>query len=193
MSEKNEPLIIQSRQRWYDLHPTVSKSVKLLETFPMEVQKLIGEAIIRLAERQCRASDIMTDLRSLGPEKVLGIFKSKNKRRTYDADVTVHQAMNYLYALPEEERERIAEQIISLVSVIYDYLKLCQSYNTTTTPAEVRTLVERFILEGTQGGVIQLDAYRSSYRRARGPMPVARQDESLTEDAAGMRIREERM
>jgi len=115
-----------SKKRWYDQQSTVSQSVRLMESFPSEFQIALGESIIELAETQCDIEELMGQLRSLGPEKVLSLFKSKGKRRASDQLPAVHQAMNYLLVLPEGARIFIANHIIGIVDYLYEYFKICK-------------------------------------------------------------------
>lgn len=210
------------RQRWYDLDHTVSKSITLLETFPEAIQQAICDAIIRLAERYCQADELMSNLRSLGPDKVLGIFKSKNKRRSYDSNITVHQAMNYLYILSPEDRQLIANQVIALVNCIYGYLKSCKHHAVDADLQHVQRLITAFIAEGITGvsqlmQEIEVDLVRAArlnqlnakwlvtadddlnetasaaLNAANKQSPLIPQnDEALTEDEWGLRIRDDK-
>lgn len=126
-----------SKKRWHDQQPTVARSVKLLEVFPPEFQGLLGETITTLAEKHCKARELMANLRSLGPEKVLSIFKSKSKRRSFDQQPAVHQAMSYMFILPDKERLYIAGHIIVLVGQVVEYFKFSI---TEGTPAYFSTV-----------------------------------------------------
>lgn len=178
-------------QRWYDKHKTVSKSVKLLETFPADIQDIIAEGIVRLAIRECHANELMADLRSLGPEKVLGIFKSKNKRRSYDVNSTVHNAMNYLFILSEENRLFIAGQVIEIVNFIYDYLKDCQKFKAPANPEEVAQITHAYIETGPEEAKKLLASIHERFNTKLNQKLIGN-EEWLTEDQKGMKIREER-
>lgn len=131
--------------RWYEQQPVVSKSVSLLESFPPEFQVSLGETIIELAEKHCSAKDLMNNLRSLGPEKVLSIFKSKSKQRKTDQVQEVHQAMNYMLILPDKDRLYIAEQIIEVVGQLFEYFKFCKANSTSPNPVVVSELCTAYI------------------------------------------------
>ena len=110
--ENSQPKAFQ--KRWYDQYDRIAHSIGLIEEFPPPFQRVLGESIIAIAENQCQVKNLMGELRELGPEKVLGLFKSKNKQRKYDSLPEVHQGINYMYILPDEERLLIAEQLIEL-------------------------------------------------------------------------------
>ncbi|HEY9685483.1 MAG TPA: hypothetical protein V6C52_00760 [Coleofasciculaceae cyanobacterium] len=179
-----------SYQRWYDKHQTVSKSVKLLETFPEEIQVIISEGIVRLAIRECQANELMDNLRSLGPEKVLGIFKSKNKRRSYDNNSTVHQAMNYLYIMTDENRLFIAGQVIEIVNFIYEYLKECKKFKMSAQLEDVSSITQAYIESGSDEARRLLAGIQQRFTSKVSERSVGN-DEFLSEDQKGLKIRED--
>lgn len=151
--------------RWYDRQPVVSKSVSLLENFPPEYQAALGETIIELAEKHCSAKDLMNNLRSLGPEKVLSIFKSKSKQRKTDNVQQMHQAMNYMLILPDEDRAYIAGQIIEVVGHVFEYFKHCKDQGVSPSALVVGELCGAYIRRefGTlQDFLAQLEAQNAS-------------------------------
>lgn len=180
----------QQTQRWYDRHKTVSKSVKLLETFPLEIQAIIADGIVMLAERECQAHELLANLRSLGPEKVLGIYKSKNRRRSYDRNSTVHEAMNYLYILSEENRLFIANQVIELVNFIYDYLKSCRQYKLDARTDDVAELTKTYIESGAADAQQLLEQLQQRFSTS--ITEAITKGEELFNGEAGMKIRDER-
>jgi hypothetical protein len=135
------------KKRWYDQQATVSKSITLLETFPSDFQTILGESIIELAENEFNINEMMAELRSLGPEKVLSLFKSKSKRRATDQVSQVHRAMNYMFVLPEGPRIFIATHIIGIVSYFYEYFKMCKQEGIQPS-ANVARQVCRAYLQG---------------------------------------------
>jgi hypothetical protein len=139
--------ITPPKKRWYDRQQTISRSVTLLESFPAEFQIILGESIIDIAENQCRVNEVMAELRSLGPEKVLSIFKSKSKQRNLDAHQEVHQAMNYLYILSDGDRIYIANHIIALVSYFFEYFKICKTEGVQPS-ANIARQVSKAYLQG---------------------------------------------
>ena len=179
-----------AQKRWYDQHSTISKSIRLMETFPPEIQDILAEGIIRLAARECQAKEMMVNLRSLGPEKVLGIFKSKNKRRAYDKNLSIHQAMNYLFILSEENRLFIAHQVIDIVNFIYGYLQDCKSYQTVSSVDDIAQLTNVYIDAGAQEAQ---QLFEKIHERLNDNITrvVLQHDEMVIEGSAGLRVREE--
>ena len=136
-----------SKKRWYDQQATVSKSISLIETFPQEFQVILGESILSLAEDRCQVKELMAELKSLGPEKVLSLFKSKSKRRSYDSQQELHQAMNYMYVLPDESRIYIATHVIEMANYLYEYFKICKEGGVQPS-ANIARQVTKGYLEG---------------------------------------------
>src|SRR5690606_18151945 len=104
-----------SYKRWYDRQPRLSQAVRLMMLFPDEVKSIISDGIMLLANREFQVSEQMNSFRTLGSEKILGLYKSKNKRREYDQNELLHKAMNYLYILSEKNQDFMAEHILQLV------------------------------------------------------------------------------
>lgn len=170
--EANEPRRDSSSppyQRWYDKQQTVSKSVRLLETFPMEYQEVLGDTMIRLAEKHCQVGELLENLRKLGPEKVLSLFKAKSKGRGYDQNETVHKAMNYLYVLPEKERIFIATQVIEVVGYLFEYFSICRETGQPTSRDVVQGLSTAFVRGQLKDTVEHLARFYPSMILPNGP------------------------
>ena len=155
--------------RWYDRQQTLSKSVKLLEAFPIAYQEILGEAIISLASKHGNAHELMVNLRVLGPEKVLNLFKAKSKSRSYDRNETVHKAMNYLYVLPDEGRVFIATQVIEVIEHLYEYFSICRETGQAPDKAVVQSLSQAYIQGQLQDTVEHLTQFYPSMNLPNGP------------------------
>jgi hypothetical protein len=184
MAEQDQPEL----RRWYDLDPTVSKAVRLLESFPSDIQTLISEGALRLAEQECRINELMANLRSLGPEKVLGIHKSKNKRRAYDQNLAVHHAMNALYALSQVNRQLIGERVLDLMNCILEYIRVCKGYEIDPSVEEVGAIAQAYVELGPEEAKALLQYLE---KRFKNKLNRVTKDELLREDSQGMRVREE--
>lgn len=180
--------------RWYDQDPTLSKSVHLIGTFPNEIQGIVAEAIMRLAERECNIKELLENLRSLGPDKVLGMYKSKNKRRKYDGNGTVHQALNYMFILSDSNRLFMAGKIIEIVNHIYDYLRICKTFRRLPDPGDIQAVVNAYLELGGVHATRLLHTIAQNLKEEVALAPIA-EDEALAvaEDTQGMKIREDRI
>src|SRR5690242_14856760 len=91
-------------KRWYDRQPKLSQAFKLIILLPDEVRSIISESLMLIANREFNANERENSFRTLGHDKILGLHKSKNKRREYDQNELLHKAMNYLYILSDDNQ-----------------------------------------------------------------------------------------
>ncbi len=137
-------------KRWYDRHPKLSQSVKLMIILPDEIQSILSEGIMILANKEFCVNEKVNSFKTLGADKVLGLHKSKNKRREYDKNPQLHKAMNYLYILSEENQDSMADHIVSLVSYIQEYLKSCYQFQSDPSIEDVAEITTLYISRGTR-------------------------------------------
>jgi len=137
-------------RRFYDQDPTVAQAVSLLLMFPPELQTVIAKAFAAIAERDFNMLEIMKEFRSLGTAKVLALHMSKQKKRAYDQDPLVHQAMNYLMLMESRSRQRIAERILVLVGHIQEYLTNCKTFNVAPSTQTVEKIADVYVQFGTE-------------------------------------------
>lgn len=98
--------------RWYDRIPELSQAVRMMEVAPKSHQQAIASAIVGSLQMNQIIQRAEHGLKKLGSEKVLGLMKSKGKRRWYDQDPTVHLAFNYLYLMDDLMRHETAVKMI---------------------------------------------------------------------------------
>ncbi len=150
-------------KRWYDQDNRVSTAVHMIMKFPPEMQSIICRGIYLLAEKEFRANELITEFKTLGTEKVLAMYKSKEKKRTYDANPNVHKAMNYLYLLSEQNRNLMATHILSLMSVMQEYLQICQNARQAPKAGEVEELTDSYVANGIQAAKSMLAELEKVY------------------------------
>ena len=108
-------------KRWYDKDKKMAEVLKIIKTLPPYEQQEFSVSLYQLAN-MVRKSKTETNMVgdtefSIGKNKVLGLYKSFNKRRWYDNDLSLASAMNSLSTLPMEECTNIAEGILNNVSI----------------------------------------------------------------------------
>src|SRR5436853_556626 len=123
----------QTYKRWYDRQPKLSQAFKLIIILPDEVRSIISESMILLANREFDSNDPTQSFKTLGSEKVMGLHKSKSKRREYDQNELLHKAMNYLYILSDANQDFMAEHILKMVDYIQKYLGACREFKAEPT------------------------------------------------------------
>lgn len=136
--------------RWYDSRPKMSQSARLLFALPDEIKSIISEALLVIADREFRHDEKVRHVRSLGREKVMGLHKSKNRRREYDENPHLHQAMNYLYILSEDNREFMAEHILKMMRYIQYHLETCQITQVVPQIEDLAAITNTYVNSGDE-------------------------------------------
>ncbi|MBX2860335.1 MAG: hypothetical protein KTR14_03815 [Vampirovibrio sp.] len=139
---------MKEKSRFYEKDPLVNQAVEALFSFPPAFQSIIAEGLAEIAERECRANELAEQLKSLGTDKVMALYKSKRKGRTYDQNPQTHKMMNYLMLLSEENRQLMARETLQLMSCIQDYLSLCKEYESQTSAEAMQTLTGTYTGHG---------------------------------------------
>jgi hypothetical protein len=137
----------KSFKRWYERQPKLALAVKLLIKLPDEIRSILGDTMMLLANKEFEATKYIEG-RSLGGEKVLGLYKSKNKRREYDQNETLHKAMNYLYILSEENQDFMADHILKLLEYVQKYFASCQEFKAEPSLEDVATIANMYVESG---------------------------------------------
>jgi hypothetical protein len=186
MDEHNTPKKVQ---RWYDKDETVAKSVNLLKDFPEEFQSILGETLIELADKHANAKELMANLRALGPDKVLAIFKAKSRQRFYDANEQVHEAMNHMYIVPDEDRVAIAKQAVEVTEHFNEYFEICKSEGRKPNPEVVAQLGATYLrgeLNDLRQCVTKIEKALNSQQRESIEVP---DDTSVHSSQQGMKVK----
>lgn len=150
-------------KRWYDRHTRLAQGVKLLILLPDEVKTIISEAMIALANKEFNALEQENNFRTMGGEKIMGLHKSKNRRREYDVNETLHKAMNYLYLLSDEGQDFMSDHILNMVKYIQDYFAACKEFKVESDPEDVARLTDAYVSSGKEGVERFLKALREEF------------------------------
>jgi hypothetical protein len=149
--------------RWYDRQPKLSLACKLLFRFSDEIKSLISEAVLIIIVREFKQNKKPEQVRTLGGEKILGLHKSKNRRREYDVNPHLHQAMNEIYLLSEGDRDFMAEHILSMVHYIQHYLQTHQIIKTQASLEEVPSSTCVYLQSGNPSATLFLKHLRLEF------------------------------
>ena len=184
----------QTHKRWYDRQPRLAQGVRMLFLFPSEVKSIVSEATVLIANREFQDTEELQSFRTLGTDKILGLHKSKNKRREYDQNELLHKAMNYLYILSNENQDFMAEHILKMVQYIQDYLSACKAFQTEPSVEEVAQVTAAYV----EGGAPEAEAllaklreefYQKMLNRTDTLPPVDFLTDIMQDDLMGMKIR----
>lgn len=135
----------------------------MLTLLPDDVKTIISEAMITLANREFNISDQENAFRTLGSEKVMALHKSKNRRREYDVNETLHKAMNYLYMLSDESQDFMSEHILEMVKFIQEYFATCKEFQVPSEPEHVAKVTDTYVNSGSEGVKKFLKALRDEF------------------------------
>jgi hypothetical protein len=150
-------------KRWYDRQPKLAQGVRMLILLPDEIRTIIGEALIALANNEFDVNKHSAALRTLGNEKIIGLHKSKNRRREYDDNETLHKAMNYLYLLSDQGQDFMADHILKMMKHITLYFSACVEFQVNSNPEEIATLAATYVSSGDAGVAQFLDMLREEF------------------------------
>jgi hypothetical protein len=170
-----------SIKRFYDGEPTTSQVVNLMLKFPDELQTVLGNSMSEIAARDFNADEILNDLKSLGTEKVLSMYKSKQKKRDYDRNAAFHQAMNYMMVMSSQNRQAISGKVLVLMGHMQEYLQVCKERNASPSAQVMADIADVYIKEGSD----QAKGFISELKIE----PDASLNESLRSEEEGMRIK----
>ena len=107
-----------TNRRWYDHYRNIRMLIDLSEGLPVTVQANLGDTLIETIKRYQNLAASSTDLRSMGTEMVMGLYKSRRKLRWYDDSPELHKAYNMMAILPESVLLHLDEQCGDLVHYI---------------------------------------------------------------------------
>ncbi len=171
-------------KRFYENDPLVKQAVEAIFLFPYEIQSIIASGIADLAENECQVKAILEDVKSLGADVVLSIYKSKRRRRQYDGNPNLHQAINYLMVLPEDKRRLLAVKISELIELMGDYLKICRDHQADTQAEVVQAITTTYVKTGQKQCKLLLGQLEKEFRQKIQQMGMS--DDQVTQE---MKIR----
>lgn len=183
------PASKKASARWYDKRPQVKQSVEVLTTFPDEILTIIAEGINVIVEREYKASELLKSFKSLGTEKILGLYKSKNKMRKMDQNPTLHKTINYMFVISEENQVAVAKQVLELVTVIHDYLKTCKETSQPATMNHVSKLRNSYVDKGLVDAKKLLKSIREEFiKTIENTTEYVPRPTQITDSSGGMKI-----
>lgn len=192
-----------SRRRWHDNRGELSEAFDLLDSIPPDAIALIADGITAKAEKDFQARDLLRSLSSLGSDKVLALYKSKNRMRSYDKDPDLHRIVNNFFVLPEDNQKALAKQFLGFTDIVIDYLAVCDSFGLEPHPGELENIRRCFVEDGLQAARQYLVEVHGEYHEQIGepeeltdenqPAATAKAPahETVITDEGGMKIRQE--
>lgn len=142
-----------SKRRWHDRGGYLERVIAVLDTMPQEMRYWVVEGINGLAEKNWKVDDL---LKSVGTEKILALYKSRNKRRGYDVDPKLYKTINYFFLLPDDQQEELARKSLEFVRTMAEFAANCNEHMMTPKRDELQRLVDLFVLSGPEEVQVQI-------------------------------------
>jgi hypothetical protein len=122
----NKAFAYSKNHRWYDKYPNIKKAFDDLKYMPSATQNLFGQIVMQFYEynEQKRMSDRQN--LSVGADKALALWKTREKRRTEDKVPLLYRAMMTLYLMEDPLRSTLAFRIADGLNAISLYARLCK-------------------------------------------------------------------
>ena len=102
--------------RWYDEDPCMSEILDVMQDLPKPQQEELSATVIQLVNMIRRNKTDEEAAISIGKNRVLGLYKSFNRRRWYDKSLALMSAMNVISTLPIEDSSKITEGLLLTIS-----------------------------------------------------------------------------
>ncbi len=153
-------------KRWYDQDKSVSTAINLTLGMPDEILNVISQGVIILAENEFKAKELLQNFKSLGTDKILALYRSKEKKRTYDKDPTVHKMVNYLYVMSPENQHFMAQHIIIIIKHVQHYLQLCAESEIAPQRKELEGITQAYAISGDEAAKEMLTSIRQEFLKS---------------------------
>lgn len=157
---------VMPKRRWYDYRPILFHALDLMTSVPTDVCDVVANEINGFAEQEYEA-DAITHAdgpKSLGKDKVLALYKSKNRQRQLDQSDALHILLNYLFILPEKQQYALATQILGVSAVVYDYVSACRVFDCSPDTADIRRLSDLYFDTGMDSAKGALEVIKAELR-----------------------------
>ena len=142
--------------RWYDSRPPVKNSLGLIVQFPPVLQKPIAEGMIELANNRFKAEKNLKNLKNLGKEQVMALYKTNKKQRKLDQCQYLFLLCRYMLILPQEKGDDLSEKMICLMRLVGRYIKHCQQHDKQTDVSVAKELIKVFTFRNEQAAMTVL-------------------------------------
>jgi hypothetical protein len=109
----------ESYARWYDQHETIRIILKVVGHFPSLHRKHIGQKFHQIATQHSSMLMERGMHFPLETDDVLRLYKSKRKKRWYDAVYPFHSALNMLMPLPDGQKNLVSEKCEPLKEEVF--------------------------------------------------------------------------
>jgi hypothetical protein len=181
----NKAFSYSKNQRWYDKYPNIKKAFDDLKYMPSTTQTLFGQVVMQFYEFQQQKK--LTDRQNLsvGADKALALWKTREKRRAEDKVALLYKAMMTVYLMEDPLRSTLAFRIADGLNALSLYGRLCKKKYRAEDDEDRKELFKTAAESGeeaardyllsigfTQEEIDELDKLDSDKRTATVPAPA---------------------
>ncbi|WP_373533526.1 hypothetical protein [Vampirovibrio sp.] len=161
-----------SDRRFYDGDRLVGDSINITRQLTQDLQGVIAAGFSFIAIQDHQADHRLGNLKSLGSETILPLYKSKNKRRDYDQVAEFHVALNYLRVLEPEERQSVSQRILGLVKFAQDYQDKCKFRALLPNKKKLEEVRDAYLSLETDRAALYLEAVQREFKASLSTLEV---------------------
>ena len=139
-----------SGHRRYDIDEHLREIVETMERMTNDSQYLFGYLLCFLGEEVVKAQGKKEALKELDWDKMMGLIKSKRKRRWYDQEPVLHKAFNLLYSLNDQDKVLVANELYLPARLVRRYERYCEDNNQRCDIDLMCEIVETYFTQGAE-------------------------------------------
>lgn len=146
MTLQEEICVYSDSFNWYDRTESLARSIVLLEKLSQPVLGVFCEAFqqMSLVERQINIQRL--EVKSVGSDKLLGLYNSNRKRRYYDKNPALCRIIKHYALLSEKSQDFMVAQISQSVVLLEQYLRQFTTVKEGATPEHIADLSREHLL-----------------------------------------------
>lgn len=130
-------------QKWYEADPELNQLMEGIQQLPSHYQLMFATILASLVARvnqQLAASGVKLPTATEAGTS-FGLVKSQQKRRWYDHDPKLFEAINALYVLPELLQVQVAMRLNPSLLKVNRYLIHCQEQNVVEDMEHIKNIL----------------------------------------------------
>ena len=171
MSKESE----KKATRWHDDRGDLTEAVNSLEQIPPEMLHLIAEAVTEKGQHDFEVEALLKSVKSMGSKKVMALYASKKKRRSYDQDPKTHELVNTFFVLEPRNQDRLARDMLDFTDHVIEYVATCEALDEEPDPRQLQRIRQIFVAHGNEAV--------AKYLTAIEPEELALTEADLDEDS----------
>lgn len=189
------------RERWYDADPTSANTIGWLIAFPIQVAQILAMSLNQMADQLHYQQAEAEALKSIGADKVLSLYLSRQKRRMSDQNPELFTFLNRLKSLQGQHQQSLMSHTTALVTGTRLYLKFCVNEGIAPSSRVLEGLIDSYRRQGIKALENELRSVQAtlskkpvapSAKPPHDPKPITREvTPAPAQPQSGMRSRSE--